>query len=320
MNRNNEELNGDLKNLIVYTGVYYTKSPLYDARSSIWFKTFDNALKLGVKVVVRNDGGLPDEMLARIKAYPNITIVEKDPSKKNTLGSGRREALQKAIEIAEAEGIENPVFLWTEPEKDKLITEENLLELVREVHAGNNIVVPERGEKAWDELPRQQRFLEQRAEKRVQENIMKSDERLDLWFGPKVLDLKGADYFLRYNSEGDKIDLWDSLMVPVLEAKKDGLQVRSVTLDFSYDKSQTKEGDEAKQEGMELKRLEQYCQILKELGDPKWQEFFAEVKELLRGMKELNEENFENEGDKQAKKELLKETKTEVFKRFFKLK
>ena len=307
---NNEESKGDLKNLIIYTGVYYTKSPVYDARSKIWFKTFDNAQKLGIKVVVRNDGGLPPEMLDRIKAYENITIVEKTAP--NTLGGGRREALQKCIEIANKEGIEKPVFLWTEPEKDDLITEKNLSPLVAEINAGSNVIVPERGEKAWNELPRQQRFLEQRAEKRVQQNIMKSDERLDLWFGPKVLDLAGADYFLRYNSTKDKIDLWDSLMVPVLEAKKDGLEVKSVTLDFSYDESQTKEGDEAKQEGMELKRLEQYSQILKELGDAKWQEFFESSKQELDKIKELNKENPEN------KAELLKEAKTSLIKNFFK--
>src|SRR3989344_5686520 len=108
----------ELKNLIVYTGVFYQDNETYRTRSKIWFKTFDNAAKLGIKVVVRNDGGLPAEMLQRIKAYSNITIVEKDPSKKNTLGSGRREALQKAIEIAEKEGGEKPDFLWTEPEKD----------------------------------------------------------------------------------------------------------------------------------------------------------------------------------------------------------
>jgi|GEM_PF-3057948 len=309
-----EESKNELKNLIVYTGVYYQENETYRTRSQIWFKTFDNAQKLGIKVVVRNDGGLPDEMLERIKSYNNITIVEKDSSKKNTLGSGRREALQKAIEIAREQNIPNPVFLWTEPEKDDLITEKNLVPLVAEINAGSNMVIPERGEKAWGELPAQQRFLEQRAEKRVQEKIMKSDERLDLWFGPKVLDLTGADYFLRYNSNKDRTDLWDSLMVPVLEAQKAGLKVKSVPLDFSYDESQTAMGAEAKQEGIPTKRIEQYAQILKELGDPKWIEFFQDAEHELNRIKELNKENPEN------KAELFKETKTSLIKNFFKLK
>jgi len=302
-----------LKNLIIYTGVFYQDNEIYRTRSKIWFKTFNNAQKLGIKVVVRNDGGLPDEMLQRIKNYENITIVEKDPLKKNTLGSGRREALQKAIEIAEKEGVEKPVFLWTEPEKDDLVTEKNLSPLVAEINTGSNMVIPERGEKAWNELPEQQRWLEKRAEKRVQENIIKSDEGLDLWFGPKVLDLVGADYFLKYNSNKDRIDLWDSLMVPVLEAKKDGLKVKSVPLDFSYDESQTKEGAEAKQDGIPTKRIEQYSQILKELGDPKWVEFFETSKAQLAEIKELNK-------DKEAKSEKLGEAKKSLIKNFFKLK
>ncbi len=309
-----EELKNEFNNLIVYTGVYYQEHETYRTRSRVWFKTFDNAQKLGIRVVVRNDGGLPVDMLERIKAYSNITIVEKDPLKQNTLGSGRREALQKAIEIAKAENIDNPVFLWTEPEKDDLITEKNLLPLVAEIHAGSNIVVPERGEKAWGELPAQQRWLEERAEKRVQEKIIKSDERLDLWFGPKVFDLKGADYFIRYNPNKDRIDLWDAHMVPVIEAKEEGLKVKSVPLDFSYDESQTAMGAEAKQEGIPTKRIEQYAQILKELGDPKWIEFFRESEHELNKIKEINKVNPEN------KAELLKETKTSLIKNFFKLK
>ena len=303
----------ELKNLIIYTGVYYQNDALYQARSQIWFKTFDNAQKLGIRVVVRNDGGLPPEMLERIKAYDNITIVEKDLSKKNTLGSGRREALQKAMEIAEKEGIEKPVFLWTEPEKDDLVTEKNLNPLVAEINAGSNMVIPERGEKAWGELPKQQRWLEQRAEKRVQENIMKSDERLDLWFGPKVLDLDGAKYFLSYNSNGDKIDLWDSLMVPVLEAKKGGLQVRSVPLDFSYDESQTADGAEAKLEGMPTKRIEQYAQILKELGDTRWVDFFKEAEGELVKIRELKTDPSGNPDE-------LKEAKKRLMGKFFRMK
>ena len=101
--------NDELKNLIVYTGVYYQDDATYRARSQVWFETFDNAKKLGIKVVVRNDGGLPPEMLERIKAYDNITIVEKTAP--NTLGGGRREALRRCMEIAKADGLEHPVFL-----------------------------------------------------------------------------------------------------------------------------------------------------------------------------------------------------------------
>ena len=302
----------ELKNLIVYTGVFYQDNETYRTRSKIWFKTFDNAAKLGIKVVVRNDGGLPAEMLQRIKAYSNITIVEKDPSKKNTLGSGRREALQKAKEIADQERIEDPVFLWTEPEKDNLITEKNLLRMISGIREGANIVIPERGEKAWGQLPKLQHWLEQRAKKRAK-NIVEFDDKLDLWFGPEVLDKIGAGYFLDYNAGKNRVDLWDALIVPVFDAMRDGIKVTSVPVDFLYNQSQIdNESDESNRE-IKIKRIEQYTQILKELGDPKWQDFFRDAKGELAKIRELNK-------DPSGNQEKLKEAKKSLVKNFFRLK
>ena len=302
----------ELKNLIVYTGVFYQDNETYRTRSKIWFKTFDNAAKLGIKVVVRNDGGLPAEMLQRIKAYSNITIVEKDPSKKNTLGSGRREALQKAKEIADQERIEDPVFLWTEPEKDNLITEKNLLRMISGIREGANIVIPERGEKAWGQLPKLQHWLEQRAKKRAK-NIVEFYDKLDLWFGPEVLDKIGAGYFLDYNAGKNRVDLWDALIVPVFDAMRDGIKVTSVPVDFLYNQSQIdNESDESNRE-IKIKRIEQYTQILKELGDPKWQDFFRDAKGELAKIRELNK-------DPSGNQEKLKEAKKSLVKNFFRLK
>lgn len=304
----------ELKNLIIYTGVYYQDNEMYKIRSKIWFETFDNAQKLGVKVVVRNDGGLPEAMLERIKAYNNITIVEKTTP--NTLGGGRREALQKAIEIADKKNIENPIFLWTEPEKDNLITEETLLKIISEVRNGAHIAIVEREEKAWNQLPRLQGWIEKRANKRAQEVLEKEtskpQENLDLWFAPKAFDKTGSKYFLDYNSDKNKLDLWDSLMVPVQEARKNGIKVESVLVNFLYNKTQIEnESDESNRE-IQVKRLEQYAQILKELGDKKWTEFFEDSKIQLDEIKIINKENLEN------KNELLKEPRKALFNNFFK--
>ncbi|MFA6524249.1 MAG: hypothetical protein WC264_02655 [Candidatus Paceibacterota bacterium] len=308
---NNEEL----KNLIIYTGVFYQDNEIYRTRSQIWFKTFDNARKLGIKVVVRNDGGLPDEMLNRIKAYENITIVDKKEGGANTLGGGRREALQKAIEIADKEGKKNPVFLWTEPEKDDLIMEKSLLSIIAEIRAGSNIAVLEREEKAWDQLPPFQRWVEKRANKKANEIIQSttgSEIKLDWWFAPKAFDKIGARCFLDYNSNKDRLDLWDSIMVPILNAIRDGKKVKSVPVDFLYNKKQIdNESDESNKE-IKIKRIEQYAQILKELGDEKWIEFFEDSKDELDKIKELNK------GDSVNKGELLKEAKKSVVNKFFK--
>lgn len=303
----------ELKNLIVYTGVYYQDDATYRARSQVWFQTFDNAQKLGVKVVVRNDGGLLPEMLERVKAYDNITIVDKTgPS---TLGGGRREALQKCLEIAKAEGIKNPVFLWTEPEKDDLITEKSLLPLIKEIREGNNIVVAAREEKAWEQLPPFQRWVEKRANTRANQIVQTAtgtNPELDFWFAPKAFDKVGAEEFLAYNSNKDRLDLWDSIMVPIVEAIKKGKKVKSLPIDFLYNKIQIDvESDESNRE-IKIKRIEQYSQILKELGDKKWQEFFEESKVNLDEIKKINREKPED------KDKLLEMEKKSILRNFFK--
>ena len=303
----------ELKNLIVYTGVFYQDNETYRTRSKIWFKTFNNAQKLGIKVVVRNDGGLPEAMLERIKAYDNITIVEKVAT--NTLGGGRREALEEAIRIAEKEGIKNPIFLWTEPEKDDLITEKSLLPLIAEVRTGSNIVVAERKQEAWDQLPTLQRWIEKRANGRANKIAQEKtgiNPQLDFWFAPKAFDKIGADYFLKYNPNKDRLDLWDSIMIPIVDAIRDGKKVKGVPIDFLYNQNQIdNESDESNRE-MKIKRIEQYAQILKELGDPKWVEFFRDAKDELNKISELRKDTSEN------KNELLGEVKRNLMGKFFK--
>ncbi len=303
------------KDLIIYTGIYYQKDATYDARSQIWPQTIANAEKLGIPIVIRNDGGVPDELLNQIKSFKNVTIVDKNPEVANTLGSGRREALQKCIEIAKENGIEDPVFLWTEPEKDDLITPENLTRMVRVIRDGAHIAVAEREEKAWQQLPKTQKWFEKRANKRAHEVANpKPDKELDMWFAPKMFDTKGSQYFLKYNSDKTRLDLWDSLMVPVMDAVKDGVEVKGVPVDFLYNEAQIKvESDESNKE-IKIKRLEQYSQILKELGDPKWIEFFETSKEELQTVKEIKKE------DKLLVGEEAEESKKGVMNQFWKLK
>lgn len=311
----------ELKNLIIYTSIYYQNDPIYDARIKIWPKMFENAEKLGIPVVVRNNGGVPEELLQMIKQFNNVTIIDKvlDKNPQDTRGDGMREALRKAQEIGRERGIENPIFLWTEPEKDDLITEKNLLPLVSEIKNGSNIVIPDRGEVAWNQLPKIQSFLENRAQGKVEDIVEKishgkNKEKLDMWFGPKVFDEVGADYFLKYNTNKDRTDMWDAIMVPVAEAIKDGIPVKSIPIDFSYNEIQIEsESNEASGE-IGTKRLEQYAQILKEMGDTKWVDFFESSKEELKRLQELQKQK------PPVDLEVLKEAKKSFVQKFFKLK
>ena len=184
--------------------------------------------------------------------------------------------------------------------------------MISGIREGANIVIPERGEKAWGQLPKLQHWLEQRAKKRAK-NIVEFDDKLDLWFGPEVLDKIGAGYFLDYNAGKNRVDLWDALIVPVFDAMRDGIKVTSVPVDFLYNQSQIdNESDESNRE-IKIKRIEQYTQILKELGDPKWQDFFRDAKGELAKIRELNK-------DPSGNQEKLKEAKKSLVKNFFRLK
>lgn len=305
----------EFKNLIIYTSVYYQNNDIYRTRSKIWFKTFNNAKELGVRVVVRNDGGLPEDMLEKIKLYSNIIIVNKTIP--NTLGGGRREALQKAMEIARESNIDKPIFLWTEPEKDNLITRGNLLKIVSEIQRGSHIAVIERKEESWEQLPKFQSWIEKRANERargiMEENTGRHKEILDLWFGPKAFDKIGAQYFLKYNLDGLRIDLWDAHIIPVFEAIKKGEKVSGVPVDFLYNEIQIQNESDATNREIKIKRLEQYAQILKELGDKKWVDFFEKSKDELEKIKDLEKEVSIDSS-------LLVKTKNEIVQKFFKIK
>ncbi len=300
----------NLDELIIYTSTLYVDEKS-KVRSELCLNMLRNAEALGVTVVLA-DGGSNSNFINEVKKLSNVVLIE---GKTKSMGPDRRDALEEAVQLAAREKMQRPCFLWTEPEKDGLITEQNLTNMVAEIKRGSNIVAPARKENAWESLPRNQRWFEQRANKRSLE-LMKefSDGRhqqlLDLWFGPKMFDREGAKFFQEYNKDNNRIDLWDAILVPVTEAIKAGKRVASVPVDYEYSENQRQE------DSNELKkRLEQYSQILKEMGDRKWMEFFDEAKEALGKIKELKkkkESTAENE-------ELLNEQKKSVLKSFFKI-
>jgi hypothetical protein len=123
-------------------------------------------------------------------------------------------------------------------------------------------------------MPKLQAWIEKRANERAshimeesQENLDKlSSEAFDLWFGPKIFNLEGAKFFAEYKG---KLDKWDSIIKPVVLAAQAGKKISSVEVDYTYDPSQSE--SEKDDRNMKEKRLIQYRQILKELGDKFWE-------------------------------------------------
>ncbi|MDP3793899.1 MAG: hypothetical protein Q8R07_04055 [Candidatus Uhrbacteria bacterium] len=250
---------------VIFTTTLYREDAVSAVRSVLAKRFLENAGKLGIRCVVVDGGSNPD-FLIFLKSLPHVTLLE-DPTL--GMGEGRRAALNKALEFPV------PYFLWSEPEKDGLITQENLSRLLREFQDKKvDVIVPKR--ESMESLPKFQRQMESRANQRAA-RLLNTDKILDLWFGPKAMNREGAKYFTDYKG---KLDKWDAIIKPVLDAYRDGKRVASVPIDYTYDPSQSR--SEEHDRAMKLKRLEQYTQILAELGDT-----FSHEKLMDRGVPQL---------------------------------
>lgn len=308
----------NFSDIIIYTSTFYEKDETSKIRSELCLGMLKNAQALGVRVIIK-DTGSNEEFIRKVKRLNNVTLLRSESTEqRKNMGEDRRDALKVAISIAKREKIKQPYFLWTEPEKDNFISAENLLTMASEMKRGTNIVIPARKEKALESLPKNQRWFEQRGNKRALEVIRQTSdnqgqELLDLWFGPKMFDFEGAQYFINYNQKNNRIDLWDAVTVPVAEAIRDGKKAVSVPVDYEYHESQRNNESGELKDGFTRKRLEQYAQILKEMGDKKWTDFFAETKEELKKINELSKEK----NSMPKNQELLNEAKRSTINKFF---
>lgn len=258
------------KDLAVYTSTLYKEDPVSKVRAPLAIKFLENARDLGIRCVV-TDSGSNQEFLDKLSGMENVTVVD-DSEKKASMGESRRSALDKAEHL---DGTE--FFLYADPEKDDLITKENInemLEMLRNDEA--DIVVPQR--KSLESYPPFQAWVEKRANKRATElaegysESNQDSKPLDLWFGPKMMNRKGAKFFENYNDAKDKLDKWDSIIVPVIEAHNAGLRIGTVEVDYDVDTTQrdSEVNDPTVAKPMLKKRVEQYIKILEAAGDQFW--------------------------------------------------
>jgi len=306
-----------IDNLFIFTSIKYGKDKTSEIRSDLFLKTLENAKKINAHVVIENSGA-PNELVEKINKFENTTIINKPINDiKESMGESRRKALKKTLELAKKNNIDNPILLWTEPEKEGLISEENIKKMISKITDGNNIVIPERSKKTWDQMPKIQNFLENRANKKILGVINeisnnKFDKELDLWFGPKMFDKEGAKYFINYNNEKNKNDLWDATIVPVIDAIKENKNITGIQVNFNYDKNEI--DNELNERDIAKKRLEQYTQILKDVGDKTWVEYFYSIQNELTELKKIRlENNIYDETNKSQN-----EIKKNVINKFFK--
>lgn len=252
-----------LDKVVIFLSTYYGNDEPSRVRSEQALKLLRNAEALGVHAVVAEGGSTNQAFLDALEEFPSVTVIR---PKNTTMGPARRAALATAM----AE-YPDSYYLYCDPEKDSLITAENLEAMAGRLEDGADIVVPRR--ESMESYPPFQAWIEKRANKRMNQ-LMDSpgadedrEEDLDLWFGPKMFNDQGADSFLDYQSELDK---WDAIIVPVKDAHEKGLNIADSVVQFKYPEDQ-RTNEEGSRE-FNQKRFEQYRKILKEAGDPFWKD------------------------------------------------
>ena len=266
INLEQQERKEQFSDLIIFTTTFYGEDKTSLIRAELAENLFANAKELGIRCVVV-DGGSTPQFLKKVEQFDNVKLIA-EPSL--GVGESRRHALREAMQLVPAD--KKPNFLWTEPEKSGLVTENNLKAMIEGLRDGKtDIVVPLR--KSKDSLPEFQAWIESRANKRAKKTAGIPDElieeEIDLWFGPKMFNFAGAEYFLNYKG---KLDKWDAIIKPVIDAYNDKKRISIVPVDFTYDQSQRQ--DEEGSKDFRRKRVEQYTAILAELGDEFWKDKF----------------------------------------------
>lgn len=256
--------------LVIFTTTCYGTDETGKIRAELANKFFQNARKLGIKCLVL-DGSINNpqfrqqlKQLGNVDLFLEEEILKKEGKTNLTMGESRRLALKSALEKYQ----DIPYFLWSEPEKDDLIKQENIAKMINQLRDKRaDIIIPSRQTEAFQTLPKFQAWSEQRANKRTIQLIRNDqNESVDLWFGPKMFNRGIAQYFLKYQG---KLDKWDAVMAPFIQAYQDGKTISSVDIDFKYDQSQLKN-----EEGSKLfkqKRVDQYGKLLAAIGEEYWQ-------------------------------------------------
>ncbi len=272
-----KDIKGEFADLRVITQTFYGNSVTAKVRQKLALRFFEKARQLGLKVIVV-DGGSNEDFINSVRqdygdtvelcAENDIPENDREGSQRVGTGTGRRYGFARAMADEKAK-----YFLWTEPEKDELLTVDNVRSMLKSLKSGEaDVSVPQRISK--ETMVPIQGWLESWANKIAARLLAErkggeAERPLDLWFGPKVFNRKGGEEFLKYRS---KLNKWDSNIIPAVNAESVGLKVNAVDVNYSYDPSQVK--DEVGNRDLDAKRWYQFISILAELGSKEAADFY----------------------------------------------
>lgn len=245
-------------------------------RGDLALAFIEKAKILGYQVVVA-DGKSSRSFRSATRRFSGIKIINRRLPKRSP---ARREAISIASKLS---GVK--VIVLTEPEKISFITD--CLSLVVEPIIKNHadIVAPKRDEVLFRSTYPSYMYESEIEANRLYNQILRSQgllnskvEDMDIFFGPKVLrnDKKIIALFMRrfYNPLGnvflpntyfDPEEYSNTLYFPIVLALKKKLRVKSITVPFSYPRTQRENEEKGARELFVEKRKAQRLSILLDL-------------------------------------------------------
>lgn len=247
-----------MPNIIIATSTFY--APQDKLRFELALSMMRQANQDGLRVFVVDGSPERTKFEAFLHALANVSY--EDPN--STMGASRR----KALELSTTRARDNDVIVWMEPEKAPLVP--FLRQLSEPILRGQaDIVVPARTPQGLASYPRVQAKYEEAGNASFE---LLTGKSLDVWFGPRLMNTRGLQYFLDY--DGNRGDRWEAIFIPLLRAIKAGLRVESVSTDYHHPPEQTAAEEKDLHLGL-TKRLEQLTILVNAMA--------AEAKDLQLG-------------------------------------
>lgn len=229
---------------------YKRSNSLETSRAALATRTFEKIKAIGIRIIVIDDNSEKEFIDAFEK-----TGAEVVQQKGTTYGSGRRQAIRAGYSTCK------PVIVLMEPEKYTFVP--HILETARLILSGNaDIVIPKR--KSLSSYPYAQRHIE-----KYGNAVWKlvTGTNLDAWFGPHIIGRGSSHIYTNY--DGKYGDLWDSTVVPLIDAIRSGKRCTSLKINYSHPVEQKE--DESFSLEFTLKRLNQLNNLVNAITS-RWSE------------------------------------------------
>lgn len=267
--------------IVLFTSTFYQQDQESINRSKLALDLVRNAYTIGVKLIIADSSPLaPGENVSQFEkkvrqiiwdsSMINVIRTKKrlEEGTASTMADERKQSLEYGLALYP----DNNNFLWIEPEKANLVTEESLAKIIQTAQeTGADFVIPARAQLTYilgqdnkkipdisaggmNTLPEFQARTETRANRALRKG---TDEYHDSYFGPVLLKRwTWTEQWLQSTHPQ-----WGINVLTPIEGKQKWLSVASAPVIYDYDERQRMfENGEIDGEGNPLSPQEQQAQ------------------------------------------------------------